>query len=501
MSPSVRGGVVVAALATTIVVPLALSWAELARMPWAVSGTAALLAGGLVLRRNPPVALGLVTAAALLAATTDQGPWPYLGSIVLVFLAGRSGAAGRFAWLVLLGASAAFAVLSVAGWADPVALLLTLVGTVVLPWWIGSDAGVRASLRDAGWERAEQLEREQRFAVEAVRQQERARLAAEMHDALGYELSVLALTAGAGEVDPRNTEEQRAQFTRTREAAVRAVDSLHDVLRILREDETGREASPDAIAELVAKATESGASIDASLDVDPTRWPDAVRRGAHRIVQELLTNAAKHAPGSRVRLSLVEQDDRIVLRASNPRPARTPAQRGSGSGLAGIAERARVLGGAMTTSPQRGLFEVVVTLPLRPARPQPALGSRPDTPAAMASERRPRDRRWRTAVLPVLALAISGGLLLALNAATVQRIGLSSATFDGLRVGMPLEETDARLPPAHLDELPAAFRPERAPQGAECRFYRRADSWLDLGTSYAQLCFADGALVSKDRIS
>lgn len=500
MGPSVRRSITSAALAATVVVPLALSWSQFLRTPWATAVTAALLVGGILTRRKPPIGLSFVTAGAVIGVVADQGPWPYLAAVVTAFLSGRTTTAGRPIWLVLIGATLVTGTLSLAGWADPVSLLLTCIGAIIVPWWIGSDARVRASLRDAGWERAARLEREQRFAIDAVRQEERARLAAEMHDALGYELSVLALTAGAGEVDPANTPEQRAQFTRTREAAVRAVESLHDVLRILREDESAAETGPDAIAELVARSDHGEPGIDAALDFDASEWPDALRRGVYRIVQELLTNAAKHAPGRRVHLSVVQAEDHVVIRASNPRTVHATVQTGSGSGLVGIAERTRVLGGTMTTSQESGGFAVLVTIPTRPPARESIPSSSPPVSVA-SSEHRLRSRRRQTAVLPVLALLGAGGVLLALNAATVERIGLSTASFNRLHVGMTLDEAGPELPPSHLDELPAAFAPPPPPEGTQCRFYRDADSWLDLGTSYVRLCFADGELVTKERIS
>lgn len=499
MSSSLRRSAALVSLAATIIVPLALSTTQFARMPGEMSATALLLIGGALTRRVPPVGLGLAAAAVFVATSTGQGPWPWLGAAVVAFLCGRGRAAGRMIWLTLIIAVVAIVSVTAALWADPIELLLTLVGTVVIPWWIGSDARVRESLRDAGWDRAERLEREQRFAVNAVRQEERTRLAAEMHDALGYELSVLALTAGAGEVDTANTPEQRLQFTRTREAAVRAVHSLHDVLRILRADESGDEIAPDALDALIAVSAEQGMDLRASLTVDPSSWAPALRRGVHRMIQELLANAARHAPNLAVDLTVAEDDDRISIRAHNGRTAQAAASPGSGSGLAGIAERARVLGGTMSTSEGPNRFEVVISLPVRtPVVPPPEV--EPRRPTVTAERRRQTHRRWRTALIPIIAVAICAGMLLALNALTVERIGISTASFEDLRVGMPIGEAERLLPPSHLDEPPAVLAEPEAPEGSQCRYYRHADSWLDLGTSYLRLCFADDTLTLKERV-
>jgi hypothetical protein len=282
---------------------------------------------------------------------------------------------------------------------------------------------------------------------------------------------------------------------------VRAVESLHDVLRLLREDESDQEASLDAIARLVANYEQSGGRLDATLDINPSEYSEALRRGMYRIVRELLTNATKHAPGAPVQMSLAAKDDQVTICASNPRTARTAALPGSGSGLAGIAERARVLGGTITTSQEPGHFGVFVTLPAQtPARK--AASDLPPRPFTGTPEHERGSHRWQTALFPVLALAVSAGLLVALNATTVENIGLSTEVFERrLHVGMSREEAEPWLPPSHLDELPAGLSPPEATDGAQCRFYRGADTWLDLGTSYIQLCFANGTLVSKERIS
>ncbi|WP_193317786.1 MULTISPECIES: sensor histidine kinase [Streptomyces] len=479
------------ALGATLVVPLAIAGERIAATPLATLGTAAALAAGLGWRRRPPVGLACVTAAVLLAVATGQGLWPYVAAPLAAYLSGRARPAGRAAPLLAAGATAALT----AGWLldatanDPIVAFLTLVATMVLPWWIGSDARLRADLRDAGWARAAQLEHEQRLVATAVRHEERARLAADMHDALGYELSVLALTAGAGEVNPHNTAEQREQFARTRAAAVDAVDALHGILRVLREDDPAvGETAPDALTALVARHRDSGARVEAHLAVDPAGWPVALRRAVYRMTQELLANAAKHAPDQVLTLDIRASGREVTLHARNGTSARRAGVPGSGSGLSGLRDRARALGGEVAVTREAGAFDVVVTVPLPGGAPGSAGGG---------SSPRDGRRRWRSAVFPLAAVGVALGVLLAVNAVTVEQVGLSSEEFGELEVGMTGDETRPLLPPSHLDELPPTFTPRPAPAGAACEYYRAADTWFDIGDDYMQLCFADGTLVRK----
>jgi signal transduction histidine kinase len=494
------------ALVATLVVPLALGAERVADAPLAALGCAALLAAGLVAVRSPRVGLGCVTAAVLLATATDQGAWPLVSAAVVAYLSGRAGPSGRAGWLIPAGAGIVIVLSGVLGGAlgDPMLMLLLLVGAVALPWWVGSDTRVRTELRDAGWERAAQLERERQLVVASVRHEERSRLAAEMHDALGYELSVLALTAGAGEVNPTSTPERRAQFTRMREAAVRAVDSLHDVLRILREDESPQEIAADAIEELIGRYRESGATVEATLTFDPAAWPVALRRGLYRITQELLANAAKHAPDRRLRLVIGSTREHVTLSARNTVSGRDAHVASSGLGLPGVAERARALGGEMTVTRDDDVFEVLVTVPVTP----PAPSARAETPeraerspgAADPPEPAGPPSRWRIAALPLTVVVLACAALIAMNAVTATRIGMPAGSFDDLQLGMPAEDARQLLPPSHLSRLPPAFSQPEPLAGASCEFYRASDSWFDLGDRFVRVCFADGVLRAKDRL-
>ncbi|MEV5445684.1 histidine kinase dimerization/phosphoacceptor domain-containing protein, partial [Streptomyces sp. NPDC052644] len=167
----------------------------------AVRARAALVAGAL------PAA---ATAAAGLSVLSD---WWALPTAAAAFLAGRRPGTARPSAVALGGAVAAgaLAVLLVPSWLTHATFL---VGVVViagmLPWFAGRFWWQYRELVRAGWERAAHLEREQRLVAEQARLRERARIAQDMHDVLGHDLSLIALSAGALQLAPGLADGHRA---------------------------------------------------------------------------------------------------------------------------------------------------------------------------------------------------------------------------------------------------------------------------------------------------
>jgi signal transduction histidine kinase len=246
--------------------------------------------------------------------------------------------------------------------------LLALVGVV-----IGSRRALVSSLR----ERALLVERDQALREERARDGERAHLAREMHDVLGHRLSLVALHAGALEYRGRDLDpdETVAAAAVVRAEAHSALSDLRDVLGVLRDPEAGGASEVTVTAPpqptlleldaLVTEAREAGSSVTSSID-DAERLaevPTAVGRHAYRIVQEALTNARRHAPGQPVRVSVeVAATDAVRLRVTNPVPG-TTSENGTGHGLAGLAERVRLVDGRFRAGPDGDEFVVEADLP------------------------------------------------------------------------------------------------------------------------------------------
>ena len=237
------------------------------------------------------------------------------------------------------------------GWSTAFLTITVLWGMVVR-----SRRQLVVSLRD----RAERAESEQQLRVTQARAMERTRIAREMHDVLAHRISLLSLHAGALEIHPDAAPAEVAGAAGViRASAHQALQDLREVIGVLREpagDETPERPQP-TLRELPALAEESrSAGVKVRLDLrvdDPAQLPAGTGRAAYRIVQEGLTNARKHAPGTAVRVSVAgAAGTGLTIEIRNPAPvgARlTAAIPGTGTGLVGLAERATLAGGRLTS--------------------------------------------------------------------------------------------------------------------------------------------------------
>ncbi|QFU92374.1 sensor histidine kinase [Amycolatopsis sp. YIM 10] len=251
-----------------------------------------------------------------------------------------------------------------------------LVNTVLpalLILYVDARKQLLQSLRD----RAERAEREQALLAERARAQERRRLAAEMHDVVTHQLSLMVLHAGALGVSSAE-EPVRAAAEEIRAAGTRALDELRDLVGVLhtgqsemdRKGERRVDAAADiaALEALAAESASVGVEVRLDLDGDPAQLSPTISRTAHRIVQEALTNVRKHAPGAVVDTGIRYSADGVRISVRNgpasARPDPVLAESGSGAGLAGLRQRADLLGGSLRAGPlPGGGFEVGAILP------------------------------------------------------------------------------------------------------------------------------------------
>jgi signal transduction histidine kinase len=250
------------------------------------------------------------------------------------------------------------------------ALLINLASVAVLTAW-GMFVRARRQLIWTLRARAERAEAEQRLRAEQARRAERTRIAREMHDVLAHRISLLALHAGGLELRPDLPSEQvqeTAALLRT--TAHRALEELRGVIGVLRDDGEEAPAQPQPrlrdIPRLVEETRRAGAKIDFELAVpDGAEPPEPLGRDAYRIVQEALTNVAKHARGTAttVRVSGAPGDGLAVL-VRNRLPVSAPASRlpGAGSGLLGLQERVGLAGGTISSGPVGDEFVVEARL-------------------------------------------------------------------------------------------------------------------------------------------
>ncbi|MEV0595413.1 sensor histidine kinase [Nonomuraea cavernae] len=199
---------------------------------------------------------------------------------------------------------------------------------------------------------------------------ERARIARELHDIVAHHMSVIAIQAEAVPLeaagDPARLEAGLAEI---RALSLEAIAELRQVLGVLRDQDGRIDTAPlpglDRIDDLVAHARSAGLAVLIKRPGSLDGLPPAVGLSAYRILQESLSNAMRHAPGATVAVDLARDDHDLRLRVANG-PGETPGGApGAGQGLAGMRERATLLGGVLEAGPTKdGGFQVAARLPI-----------------------------------------------------------------------------------------------------------------------------------------
>ena len=222
-------------------------------------------------------------------------------------------------------------------------------------------------------ERVERAEGEQRLRADQARAAERARIAREMHDVVAHRVTLVALHAGALEMRP---DLPPAEIARTAElirtTARAALEELRSVVGVLRNPGDADEAAPQApqpalvdIARLVEESRRAGMRVELTLEA-PDPAPGPLGRDAYRIVQEALTNVAKHASGAVTEVAVTgAPGDGLAIRVRNRLPAAAVRSwlPGAGAGLLGLAERVELAGGTLRHGrTDDGDFEVAADL-------------------------------------------------------------------------------------------------------------------------------------------
>ncbi|MFK4087911.1 sensor histidine kinase [Kribbella sp. NPDC020789] len=237
---------------------------------------------------------------------------------------------------------------------------------MLLGLWVYQRRALLAALRD----RAEQAERERDLRSERVVVAERRRIAREMHDVVAHRVSAIALQSGALTMTaPDKQTEEVAEVIRKTSTA--ALTELREILQVLRDElpgEPGHVAPAlDAVPVLVADAVATGMKVELELPDPVPEVSAAAGRAAYRVVQEALTNAAKHAPGAVVRVIVEAGKENLSVEVSNPRAVVEAQVPGSGYGLLGMRERVTLAGGTLRTGWDDGVFTVQARLPVKAA--------------------------------------------------------------------------------------------------------------------------------------
>ncbi len=315
-----------------------------------LTASAGVLLGGLGYSIGLP--LGPTAALYLLAASRDEeDPWTRRSSgmtvaLFLAYLAATALGDGSFPWSALLHSGLAWAV----------------------AWFAGERTRLRREQIADLEERATRAEREGERERRLAAAEERARIARDLHDAAGHAISVIAVRAGAARMR-QDPERSRAALEAIEELARRTVGEIDHIVGALRDrgSANGAVDVPSGLASvdtLVARHTGAGLDIRVARTGEPRPLESAVDQAAYRILQEALTNAARHGTGV-ARVKLAFGDAGLELEVSNPALDDNIARTSGGNGLIGMRERAALLGGGLSTERTDGMFRVRAHLPYR----------------------------------------------------------------------------------------------------------------------------------------
>ncbi|MFD6590913.1 sensor histidine kinase [Streptomyces anulatus] len=355
--------------------------AAVAAAAWAASSPSALdllllVTGSLALaaHRRAPRAVLAVTTLCLFGYVVhaQPGSWAAFPVVVAVHAAARSGHRAYG-----IGAGAAFlagyvGVLLVSG---PSAGETVERALLLLGWFL--CAGV-TGLIDKNWQaylhQTEQraLDAERTREETALRRagEERLRIARELHDSLTHSISIVKLQAGVAvhlahkrgaAVDPA--------LLAIQEAGGEAMRELRATLEVLRTDGPEEPMSPGAglarIGELTERARAAGIALSVRTDGDARTLPEDVDRTAYRIVQEALTNVARHAGRARTAVRIGYTERILTVAVLDEGPCAPGSAITPGTGLTGMRERVAALGGTLVAAPRPdGGFAVRAELPL-----------------------------------------------------------------------------------------------------------------------------------------
>jgi signal transduction histidine kinase len=240
-----------------------------------------------------------------------------------------------------------------------------------MPIAIGLLAHAREELSARIAELAASRERERVLHAHAVRADERARLAREMHDVVSHQVSLIAMQAGALRMAAADPDAKKVAGT-IRMLSTRTLDELRQLVSVLRT--TNGDDSPQPRVEDLAQLV-SSAGLPATLTVrgPVADLPAPVSGAAYRAVQEALTNVRKHAGGAPTAVLVVADGDQLRVEVRNEAPAGAVdgasvdgvTLPSGGHGLVGLRERAALLDGELEAGPtDSGGFAVKVTFPL-----------------------------------------------------------------------------------------------------------------------------------------
>ncbi|WNM38009.1 histidine kinase [Micromonospora halotolerans] len=331
-----------------------------------LAGYALLAAGGLALvaRRRAPVAVLALTGLCAVGHQAAGFDVPAVAYLFAVYGAVRAGhhTVTVVASVIMLAALPLAAMAS--GLHDTGEAFAQARGALELAWLIAAGAAGEA-LRQAE-RRADEAERTREETARRRADEERLHIARELHDSLTHQISVIKVQAEvAVHLAQKRGEQAPEALLAIRDAGREAARELRATLEVLRDDDRNPPRGLDQVPELVQRARMTG--LDAKLTIEGRRsdLPAAVDRTAYRIVQESLTNVARHAAAATASVRIDYRPDALLIRVEDDGRTTSDTPPAPGVGLLGMRERVTALGGHLTAAPRReGGFTVQAELPV-----------------------------------------------------------------------------------------------------------------------------------------
>jgi signal transduction histidine kinase len=323
----------------------------------------------LLRRRNPALAVGAglavfaATGLAVALGADPVGPL-YGGGLAGLLVLGAGAVRTQPPWLATVMGVAGTVVIGVGETAGPDGFFDSRTGWAIvgMTCWSGALA-VGIYLR--------YLDFLHRQTVETVRQEERIDLARELHDVVAHHVTGMVVQAQAARFAGRDNADTLLSALSTIETAgTDTLAAIRQLVGLLRdpEDSGSVQAAQEPISRMVERFARHGPAVNLRLPTgQPDDWPPEVASTTYRVIQESLTNIARHAPGAKAVAITITSDARQVnIEITDDAPA-TSARHpwpGSGYGLVGMRERVEALGGKLRAGPLPGVgWAVRASLP------------------------------------------------------------------------------------------------------------------------------------------
>jgi signal transduction histidine kinase len=322
----------------------------------------------LVLWRRRPLIAFQLTAWSTVALAARHDTHIGLGPIAATY--------GVACWGATLNRRVTAAALLVAVWLVPVLTsdnhsIPTNAALFSAAWLLGALMRERRVQTAALHARTVELAREREENAALATENERARIARELHDVLTHSVSVMVIQAQAAQTPEPDVGQMTTALQRIESVGKETLSELRRLLRQVRPsaESPSRQPQPglDRIGELVDSVRAAGIDVQLIREGTVRSVPASVALSAYRIVQEALTNTMRHTPGAHTHVAVRYRPSELAIEVRDDGPGVPVTVSGDGRGIAGMRERASAVGGTLVAerSPEGG-FRVAASLPLEP---------------------------------------------------------------------------------------------------------------------------------------